>query len=98
MQITRNHATAEGEGREREAILTCTAVYVVEVTRAVLVRPVTCLAVEARHSRPAISSCLNNHSLVEVLVELQRALASFHELCRFREVFLASPPWFLSWM
>jgi hypothetical protein len=75
---------------------TRSAVDVVEVSCRVLVRPITCLTVEAWYARSAAMSLLDNHSFVEVLLYFKGALATLHELGGLGQVILARLAWFLS--
>ena len=77
-----------GNAQERDKELTCPAVDVVEVPRAVLARPLAHVAVEPRLFLPAADTGVDHDRLVQVLVEFERQVASLHHLGRFREVFL----------
>jgi len=78
--------------------LTSSPVDVVKVCVAVLVRTATGFAVEPRDSRSASAGILHDHGLTEVLLQLERPLALFHQLGGLWEVVLLSPSWFLSWV
>jgi hypothetical protein len=68
--------------------LTGTAVHVVKVAGAVLVRAFAGAAVEAGDARAAAARLLDEHRLVQVLLDLERGLAPLHELGRLRELLL----------
>jgi len=57
---------------------TCSAIDVVEVTYAVLVRPTAGLAIESGLSRASSPGVLYDHSFIQVLVQLQGAFTPLH--------------------
>ena len=78
--------------------LTSSPVDVVQVCITVLVRTVTRFAIEPRDSRTAPAGILHDHGLAEVLLQLERPLALFHQFGGLWEVILLGPSWFLSWV
>jgi hypothetical protein len=61
----------------------------VKITCTILVRLVTSFTVEARYTWSAPVRLLDDHGLIQVLFELQRALTALHQLNRFGRVCLA---------
>lgn len=71
-----------------DARLTGSAIQMVEITNCIFVVAITSLAEEPRLSCTATAWVLNDHSLVEILVEFERTLTGLHELCWLWEVTL----------